>query len=121
MRVTCLPTHVINKLLTTKSACMAEVIAAFVKRRNEIGLSQREISISIGVDDGLVSKWEIGNRRPSNFMMFNWAQALGVILTVEIPDGQNEQIEGSEGRERNRPLVYRRWFSSKENSTPTNL
>ena len=69
MRVTCLPTHVIDKLLTTKSACMAEVIAAFVKRRNEIGMSQREISISIGVDDGLVSKWEIGNRRPSNFMM----------------------------------------------------
>jgi len=60
-----------------------QLITQFVKKRHEIGMSQMDLDETIGVARGLVSKWEVGIRKPSGFLFCVWADALGCELWLE--------------------------------------
>ena len=47
------------------------------KSSRNMGISQMELDERIGVARGLVSKWEVGIRKPSGFLFCVWADALG--------------------------------------------
>lgn len=53
------------------------LIPQFVAKRHQMGISQMELDERIGVARGLVSKWEVGIRKPSGFLFCVWADALG--------------------------------------------
>ena len=99
---------------------MADLVAQFVERRYQLGITQRELSERIGVDSGLVSKWEIGDRKPSNFLIFQWADALKVEIEVQ-PSGQEIERQRSERRERNRQHFAWRRIQGKTNRPSANL
>jgi|TARA_Y100001963_G_C6632744_1_gene377057 transcriptional regulator with XRE-family HTH domain len=52
------------------------VIPQFVKQRKKLGLSQNTVDDLIGCARGLVSKWEVGMRKPSGFLFCCWADTL---------------------------------------------
>ena len=52
------------------------VIPQFVKQRKKLGLSQNTVDDLIGCARGLVSKWEVGIRRPSGYLFCCWADSL---------------------------------------------
>jgi transcriptional regulator with XRE-family HTH domain len=56
---------------------VAEAIRALRRRREELGLSGEEVARRIGCTDALVYKWEVGMRRPSPPMLWDWAEVLG--------------------------------------------
>jgi transcriptional regulator with XRE-family HTH domain len=57
-------------------------IGALVKRRHDLGLSQRELDKMVGVSDCMIAKWEAGHRSPTAESLEKWAAALG--MTVEL-------------------------------------
>jgi len=57
-----------------------QLITQFVAQRHKLGLSQMDLDEKIGVARGLVSKWEVGIRKPSGFLFCVWADALGCNL-----------------------------------------
>ncbi len=59
-----------------------QLIPQFVARRKELGISQLEMDELIGVAKGLVSKWEVGIRKPSGWLFNCWADALGCELKL---------------------------------------
>lgn len=59
------------------------IIQQLVDRRNELGLSQRNLDYQIGCADGLVGKWEKQKRRPSAFMLSCWVDALDCELHIK--------------------------------------
>lgn len=62
------------------------LIDQFRKRRQLLGLTQTQLQEKIGVADNLISKWEVGMRKPSGFLLFCWADALGCELKLEEKD-----------------------------------
>ncbi len=46
-------------------------------------MSQMDLDEKIGVARGLVSKWEVGIRKPSGYLFCIWAEALGCNLWLE--------------------------------------
>ncbi len=52
------------------------------ERREKLGLTQVKLQELIGVADNLVAKWEVGMRKPSGFLLFCWADALGCKLKL---------------------------------------
>ena len=52
------------------------VIPQFVQQRKKLGLSQNAVDDLIGCARGLVSKWEVGMRKPSGFLFCCWANTL---------------------------------------------
>jgi len=69
-----------------------EVIPQFVKRRNELGYTQTSLDAHMNIARGLVSKWEVGIRKPSGFLFCCWAEALGCDLII-IPKKNPRKIE----------------------------
>jgi transcriptional regulator with XRE-family HTH domain len=63
-----------------------ELIKQFQQRRYHLGMTQLDVDLKIGVAPGLVAKWEIGNRKPTLFNAYCWAQALGCTITLEADD-----------------------------------
>ena len=59
------------------------VIEQFRVRRNELEIPQTELDDIIGCATGLVAKWETGNRKPTAFNLYCWAEALKCKITVE--------------------------------------
>jgi transcriptional regulator with XRE-family HTH domain len=59
------------------------LVQALKQRRNELGWSLIETDRRLGFAEGLVSKWECGDRRPSLSSLAAWATALGCRITVE--------------------------------------
>jgi len=59
------------------------LIPQLIIRRKELGLTQKTLGEMLGVADDLVAKWETGARKPSGFLLFCWADALGCNLTLE--------------------------------------
>ncbi len=53
-------------------------------RRYSLGIAQTTLDDRIGVAPGLVAKWETGNRKPTAFNLYCWAQALGCKFELEI-------------------------------------
>lgn len=64
----------------------SELIKQFQRRRYELGLTQPDVDIRLGVAQGLCAKWEIGNRKPTLFNAYCWAEALGCEIKLEIKD-----------------------------------
>ena len=60
-----------------------QVIPQFVKQRHKLGISQMDLDEKIGVARGLVSKWEVGIRKPSGYLFCAWAEALGCELWLK--------------------------------------
>ena len=54
-----------------------QLITQFVSQRHKLGMSQMDLYEKIGVARGLVSKWEVGIRKPSGYLFCVWAEALG--------------------------------------------
>ena len=58
------------------------LIPQFVNARKKKGISQLEMDDILGVAKGLVSKWEVGIRRPSGYLFCCWADSLDMELTL---------------------------------------
>jgi DNA-binding transcriptional regulator YiaG len=65
-----------------------ELIAQFIARRKELGISQRQLGEIIGVTDYLLAKWEGGHRRPTGFLLWCWAESLGIKLVAKKTNGK---------------------------------
>lgn len=65
------------------------VIRQLVAVRQARGLRQADVDELIGCAERLVSKWECGEKYPSNYMLVLWAQALNVKLIVENADAED--------------------------------
>jgi len=65
-----------------------QLIAQFIKRRQFLGISQRLLGETIGVTDYQIAKWEGGHRRPTGFLLWCWAESLGIKLVAEITDDE---------------------------------
>tara|TARA_R110000824_G_scaffold382843_1_gene576126 strand:+ start:144 stop:377 length:234 start_codon:yes stop_codon:yes gene_type:complete len=52
------------------------LIPQFVNQRKKLKLSQSSVDDLIGCARGLVSKWEVGIRKPSGFLFCCWADSL---------------------------------------------
>ena len=55
-----------------------KTVSAIVKARKKCNYTQAQVDYKIGCADGLVSKWECGDRIPSFFMLVCWSQVLDV-------------------------------------------
>jgi transcriptional regulator with XRE-family HTH domain len=58
------------------------VIPQFVAARKKKKISQLEMDEILGVAKGLVSKWEVGIRKPSGYLFCCWADALGYQINL---------------------------------------
>jgi len=52
-------------------------------RRQQLGISQIELSERLGVTESLVARWETRDKRPTSDNLWCWCHALGVRLTAE--------------------------------------
>ena len=66
---------------------VSSLIKQVQKRRYDLRLTQSEVDDRIGVTSGLVAKWEIGNRKPTMFNAYCWAEALNCEIRLEKKDG----------------------------------
>ena len=65
--------------------CYAEDLIQQLKdRRYELGIPQAALDDRIGCATGLVAKWETGNRKPTAFNLYCWAEALGCKIKLEV-------------------------------------
>ena len=64
----------------------SDLIKQFQRRRYHLGLTQHAMDSILGVSPGVVAKWEIGNRKPTLFNAYCWAEALGCSLRLEVQD-----------------------------------
>ena len=60
-----------------------QLITQFIARRHKLGYTLCEMDDILGVAKGLVSKWEVGIRRPSGFLFCCWADSLKCELTLK--------------------------------------
>ena len=70
-------------MITKEQQWITELIQQFTARRYELNISQNELDHIIGCATGLVAKWETGNRKPTAFNWFCWAEALKCQINVE--------------------------------------
>ena len=61
-----------------------KVIPQFVEARNKKGITQANLDDILGVAKGLVSKWEVGIRKPSGYLFCCWADALDCDIVLEL-------------------------------------
>ena len=76
----------VKEICMTEKAFTEELINQFQRRRYSLGFTQMDIDLKIGVAPGLVAKWEIGNRKPTLFNAYCWAEALGCDIKLEAKD-----------------------------------
>jgi Helix-turn-helix len=60
------------------------IIEKLVARRHELGISQNELDMRIGVAFGHVGKWECGMRSPAPHSLMLWCQALGLEIELKV-------------------------------------
>ena len=59
------------------------LIPQFVNQRKKLKLSQSSVDDLIGCARGLVSKWEVGIRKPSGFLFCCWADSLQCTILLK--------------------------------------
>jgi transcriptional regulator with XRE-family HTH domain len=59
-----------------------KTVSAMVKARKKCNYTQAQVDYKIGCADGLVSKWECGDRIPSFFMLVCWSEVLNVEIKL---------------------------------------
>ena len=67
----------------SESEFTSDLIKQFQLRRYQLGLTQPDVDQKIGVATGLCAKWEMGNRKPTLFNAYCWAEALGCKIKLE--------------------------------------
>ena len=67
----------------SESEFTSDLIKQFQLRRYQLGLTQSDVDQKIGVATGLCAKWEMGNRKPTLFNAYCWAEALGCEIKLE--------------------------------------
>lgn len=70
-------------MTTKEEQWIADLVEQFTHRRYELKISQNELDHKIGCATGLVAKWETGNRKPTAFNLYCWAEALKCKINVE--------------------------------------
>ena len=60
------------------------IVDALIKRRHELGLSQEQVNIKLGMADRYVNKWECGMKTPNLYNLMLWCSVLG--LKIEITE-----------------------------------
>ena len=68
--------------MKTRDDFLRDLIGQFIRRRKELGLTQDEVNFQLGVADRLVSKWECGDRTPTSFNLYCWADVLNTSLYI---------------------------------------
>jgi len=66
-----------------------KIIPQFVEARNRKGITQANLDDILGVAKGLVSKWEVGIRKPSGYLFCCWADALDCDIILELRKDEN--------------------------------
>lgn len=61
---------------------MKPLLEKLVAVRKSKGISQSELDDRIGYTNSLVSRWECGDRNPSAFALFVWADALDIDIEL---------------------------------------
>ncbi len=56
------------------------VVVKLVKRRHDLGLTQEQLNIMLGVADRYVNKWECGMKTPNLYNLTLWAECLNMRL-----------------------------------------
>jgi len=59
-------------------------IETIIKAREEMGISQEQLSKLTGIDQAVISKLETGKRKPTLKMLQRLAHGLGKIVQIEI-------------------------------------
>ena len=59
-------------------------ILTIIKAREEMGISQEQLSELTGIDQAVISKLETGKRKPTLKMLQRLAHGLGKIVQIEI-------------------------------------
>ena len=67
----------------SESEFTSDLIKQFQLRRYQLGLTQPDVDQKIGVATGPCAKWEMGNRKPTLFNAYCWAEALGCEIKLE--------------------------------------
>lgn len=67
-------------------------VEALVQRRQDLGLTQRELDKLIGVSDCMVAKWEAGHRQPTASSMERWAAALGMRVDLSVASRKRKKV-----------------------------
>jgi transcriptional regulator with XRE-family HTH domain len=66
-------------------------IAALIKRRRDLGITQRALDDMVGVSDCMIAKWESGQRSPTALSLEKWANALGLKLALVVAGKQKRE------------------------------
>lgn len=66
------------------------IIKQLQKRREDLGLAQRDVDDIIDMACGPVAKWETGVRIPNAGSLLKWASALDCVIKV-VPNDTSEQ------------------------------
>lgn len=74
----------------SESQFTSDLIKQFQLRRYQLGLTQPDVDQMIGVATGLCAKWEMGNRKPTLFNAYCWAEALGCEIKLEEKDDMRD-------------------------------
>lgn len=59
-----------------------KIVLEMVKARKDKRFTQAQVDYKLGCADGLVSKWECGDRIPSFFLLTCWCEVLDVEVIV---------------------------------------
>lgn len=60
------------------------IVDLLVERREELGLSRRELARRIGTSPSTVHYWETGERNPTLYSLRSWTKVLGYELMVTL-------------------------------------
>ncbi len=63
---------------------LADASAAIIRKRLELGMSQKEFAEHMGVSQGMVSKWESGDYNFSIETLADVCERLGLAFTIDI-------------------------------------
>lgn len=79
-------TEYINKRKTEEIAALSDIIDVVIKRRNDLGMSQRDLADECGIPQSSVSRIESMKTTPNFLTMLKILQPLGLKLSVNLKD-----------------------------------
>ena len=63
---------------------LSSIVQQLIKRRLQLALTQEDVDARMGNADRSVSKWECGDRTPSSFNLYCWAEVLESKIVLDI-------------------------------------
>ena len=83
-------TEYINKRKTEEIAALSDIIDVVIKRRNDLGMSQRDLAAECGIPQSSVSRIESMKTTPNFLTMLKILQPLGLELSVNLKDDRKQ-------------------------------